>query len=193
MLAFVLTVISMLACPLILFIPMGKIWGEVGLWSALAIAPYMSLAVMAVYISWKWGWNAFPAFLSRENMKKLRIYDIVLTPENICALSEKINKFLSIRRDFSKRNSSLTALLLEESLMLVRDRNANCTIHAEISLRFTDHILLTIRDDGEIFNLTDADADISSMRAYMVSNLMLSLPARRNMTTTGFNRNAFRI
>ena len=42
-------------------------------------------------------------------------------------------------------------------------------------------------------DITDADASVSSLRSYLVSNLMTALPNRRNLTTTGFNRNVFKL
>ena len=77
--------------------------------------------------------------------------------------------------------------------MLVKDHNKGRRINAEVTLDFSNKIHLIMRDDGEIFDITDADARISSLRSYMVSNLMIAIPARRNMMTTGFNRNAFEI
>ena len=42
-------------------------------------------------------------------------------------------------------------------------------------------------------DITDADARVSSLRSYLVSNLMTAIPCRRNLTTTGFNRNVFKL
>ena len=91
------------------------------------------------------------------------------------------------------RKSGLASLLVEETLMLIKERNARRKIHAEISLDWSEGITVVIRDDGEIFDITDADARVSSLRSYLVSNLMTAIPCRRNLTTTGFNRNAFKL
>ena len=77
--------------------------------------------------------------------------------------------------------------------MTVRDRNGPKRIRAEITVDMSDGICMIIRDDGEIFDITDADARATSFRTYFVSNLMMAIPARRNMTTTSFNRNVFKI
>ena len=66
-------------------------------------------------------------------------------------------------------------------------------IRAEVTVDLNDGIALVLRDDGEIFDITDADASISSLRSYLVSNLMTAIPSRRNLATTGFNRNVFRL
>ena len=77
--------------------------------------------------------------------------------------------------------------------MLVKDRNAGRATRAEISVDWSDGVTLVVRDDGEIFDLTDADAKLSSFRSYLVANLMTAIPVHRNMTMTGFNRNVFRL
>ena len=77
--------------------------------------------------------------------------------------------------------------------MVVRDRNAGRRIRAEVTVDLNGGLALVIRDDGEIFDITDADARVSSLSAYLVSNLMTALPNRCNLTTTGFNRNVFKV
>lgn len=78
--------------------------------------------------------------------------------------------------------------------MVVRERNVGRPVLAEVTVDLNkDPFSLVLRDDGIIFNITDADQRISSLRSYLVSNLMVNLPNRRNLTTTGFNRNVFRL
>ncbi len=193
-LSFTLTTLAMLVAPVALFPAMGRIFGINGVWAALALSPYAALAVSGAIVCMKWGRKALPHFLDKSRARHTRVYDLKLAPETICDLSERINKFLLTRKGVGERKATLTALLVEEALMVVNDRNASRPTRAEVSLVFGDgNILLTIRDDGDIFDITDADAKISSLRSYLVSNLMIAIPARRNMTTTGFNRNAFKI
>ncbi len=52
-------------------------------------------------------------------------------------------------------------------------------------------VRLIIRDNGEIFNITDADNEIKSLNSYVVSRLMNRLRIRKNITTTSLNRNIF--
>ena len=64
---------------------------------------------------------------------------------------------------------------------------------SEVTVDLNDGLMLVLRDDGEIFDITDADARVSSLRSYLVSELMTAIPNRRNLTTTGFNRNIFKL
>ena len=191
MLAFVLTLLAMLAVPAALTGAFGAVLGEKGVWTALALSPYLALVLAAFCIVARWGSRALPLFLDRSHERHLRVWDVVLSQDAICALAEKINKFLVAKQRVGKRKAGLVSLLVEETLMVIMDRNAGKKIRAELSLEFGSDLHLTERDDGEIFDITDADAKISSLRTYLVSNLMIAIPARRNMTTMGFNRNAF--
>ena len=192
-LALTLTVLVTFVAPVVLFPLLGMAFGEIGIWLALAAAPYVAIALVSCFIVVKWGKTMFPYFLNRARERKIRVYDLVLDDKSICALSETVGKFLRTRKDFDERRAGLSALLLEEVLMAIKDRNGSRLIHAEVTLDINDGCLFVTRDDGEIFDITDADAQVSSLRAYLVSNLMTAIPARRNLTTSGFNRNAFRI
>ena len=54
-------------------------------------------------------------------------------------------------------------------------------------------IAIAMRDEGEIFDITDTDSYITSFRSYIVANVMAAHKGRRNLTTTSFNRNGFYI
>ena len=77
--------------------------------------------------------------------------------------------------------------------MAVKDRNGAKKIHGEATLDANDGgLALILRDDGEVFDITDADARITSLRAYLVASVMEAMPGRMNLTTTGYNRNVFK-
>jgi len=62
-----------------------------------------------------------------------------------------------------------------------------------VTLDLREGVLLTLRDDGEIFDITDADQQISSLRSFLVASMMIDCGGRQNLVTTGFNRNVFRL
>ena len=85
------------------------------------------------------------------------------------------------------------SLMTEEVFMAVKDRNGSRPIRGEATLDLNDDDLsLILRDDGEVFDITDADARITSLRTYLVASVMEDLPGRMNLTTTGYNRNVFK-
>ena len=77
--------------------------------------------------------------------------------------------------------------------MTVRERNpSRKRILGEVTLDLNNGILMTLRDDGIIFDITDADAKVSSLRTYLVASVMERHRDRINLVTAGFNRNVFR-
>ena len=139
-----------------------------------------------------WLVETYPFLLPGGREAALRVFDLELTPKEICATSAEIEDYLRAS-GVEGRRSSKAALLVEEALMVVRDRNAGRRIRAEATVDLNEGLVLVLRDDGVIFDITDVDARISSLRSYLVSNLMTAIPNRRNLTTTGFNRNVFRL
>ena len=51
---------------------------------------------------------------------------------------------------------------------------------------------MILRDDGTIFDITDTEADISSLRQFVVAGIMEKQQQRRYLKTSGLNRNVFR-
>ena len=187
------TALATFVLPVALAPAAGWLFGECGVWSALAASPYAAIGLVAVYVAFRCGRRAFPLFLDRARIRASRVYDLVLDTNAICDASATVGRFLGTRRGMDDRKSGLVSLLIEETLMLVKDRNAGRRTHAEISVGWSNGITVVIRDDGKLFDITDADSTASSLRSYLVANLMVAIPARRNMTTTGFNRNMFKL
>jgi Na+-driven multidrug efflux pump len=179
------------AAPVALVLPLGALLGDRGVWIALGVAPFLAIAGVAAIAAVKRGWRGFPLFLDTARKRCSRVYDLFLEPKAICDVSARIGRYLAARID--RKRADLVALLVEDSLMTVFDRNAGRRILAEVSLDLSGSPRVILRDDGEIFDLTDADAMATSFRIYFVSCLMSAIPARRNMTTTSFNRNMFQL
>ena len=188
----ILTLLAVFGLPAALFPVFGHWWGAHGVWAALALAPALALGSVALYVLACGGRRGFPFLLPRNREAALRVFDLELDPVDICGASASVAAHLEAK-GVDRRRASKAALLVEEALMVVRDRNAGKRIKAEVTVDLNDGLMLILRDDGEIFNITDADARVSSLRGYLVSNLMTAIPSRRNLTTTGFNRNIFKL
>lgn len=63
---------------------------------------------------------------------------------------------------------------------------------AECTLILGQDIQLIFRDDGVLFDITNENSAISSMRSYLVANMMISQKRKKHLVTTSYNRNAFR-
>ena len=188
-----MTVASVFLAPLALFPLFGCRWGENGVWTALGLAPVAAVLLTALFVVVRWGVRRFPLLLDAGRAANIVVYDLPLEPGRICSVSVEVNAELK-RRCVDSNRAARAALLVEETLMVVHDRNAGRRVIAEVTIDLNaDPFSLVLRDDGVIFDITDADQSISSLRSYLVSNLMVNLPNRRNLTTTGFNRNVFKL
>lgn len=73
-------------------------------------------------------------------------------------------------------------------------RNASKKVLAEytIELYGKNKAKITAIDNGDIFNITDSDLEVTSLRSYVLAGLM-SVENENNITTTSFNRNIFNV
>ena len=188
----IMTLLAVLGLPVATFPLFGSVWGAHGVWTALGLSPALALGVVALYVLARGGRRGFPFLLPHDREDAIRVFDLDLDPATICGASASVGAHLEAK-GVDGRRASKAALLVEEALMIVRDRNSGKSIKAEVTVDLNDGLMLVLRDDGEIFNITDADARVSSLRGYLVSNLMTVIPSRRNLTTTGFNRNIFKL
>ena len=83
-------------------------------------------------------------------------------------------------------------LLTEELEMLILEKNPGKKILSECTLMIRDDIQLIFRDNGVLFDITDEDSSITSLRSYLVANLMVRQRRKNHLVTTSYNRNAFR-
>lgn len=157
------------------------------LWSGIAAGPLVALVAIVFALRFKSGRRLFPLFLDRSLETRTSSWTLRLADEAVVKVSQAIGE--KLKRDPAQ--ALKTSLLVEEVLLAVRDRNAGKKVLAEVTLIDGDEARLILRDDGEIFDITDADAHISSLRGFVVANLMERSVNRQNLITTGFNRNVF--
>jgi len=189
-LAMAITVVSGFVSPVALVFLFGGA-GMKALAACLALAPAAAMAGFSVFLVLRHGRKAFPLLISRARDAKITMFDLPLEETRIVKASEEVSRILTAAR-VPASTCLRAALMTEEVLMAVKDRNAGRKVLAEVTLDLNDGVVLTLRDDGEIFDITDADQRVSSLRAFLVASVMERQKARMNILTTGFNRNVFR-
>ena len=175
--------------PLLFAVPLGLVFGLNGIWTGFALAPVVTLGVCVWLMMRIYGRDNFPLYIDDGDLTDL---SIILTPENIIAMRDEAETFLAAH-NISQNKINDVMLIIEETGMLILEHNKGKKIYAEITLKTSEGIELIIRDEGEIFDITDTDSDITSFRSYIVANVMAAHKGRRNLTTTSFNRNDFYI
>lgn len=167
----------------------GMVFGVNGVWAGFGLAPLLSMGITFLLVSLRYGWGNFPLLLPEEE-GEIRDFDLVLTEQTILELRDHVEKIL-LERQISKKLVSRIMLLIEELEMLVLEKNPGRKVMAECTLIIGEEIQLIFRDNGVLFDITDEDSAISSMRSYLVANMMVYQKRKNHLVTTSYNRNAF--
>ena len=162
----------------------GSLLGIEGVWVGLGCGPFAGLVMASAIIIPTAGIRVFPLLLPRDRDAKTLVFDLRLEDGEIVEVSRKIGEVPGV--------PMRAALMAEEVFMAVKDRNRGRKILGEATLDLNDGVKLTLRDDGEIFDITDADQQVSSLRTFLVASIMEQQRGRINLVTTGFNRNVFK-
>ena len=172
----------------------GVIGGAYGMFIGLTLAPPLGYLIAVLYIKKRYGKENYPLFLADlGRMKRKRLYEVQVLPENIVGVRDAIGVAL---KDAGRDNRLVNRVMLtfEELFMLVYDCNPGKTVLAECTVEIGDAIRLTAKDDGRIMDLTDIDRDITSLRAYTLSNLLEAHTVQRvHALALSYNRNALEI
>lgn len=180
-----------------LFSVVGSWIGLDGLWLGLALAPVAALASVSTWILAARGRGAYPCLLPRQHEANVFVFNLTLDEREIVETSRLVAECVSLRLPPSPETASVAnraSLMVEEGFLLVKERNpASRRILGEATLDLTDGVRLTLRDDGRLFDLTDVDQKVSSLRAYLVASVMGEHPVRVNLVSAGFNRNVFKL
>ena len=188
-----------------LFMPVAcvaicALYGVNGVWVGIGLGPFAGAILASLFIIATEGMRKYPLLIGRGREPLVFPFDLVLDDWSVVETSKKVAGVLTTAgRD--ETVAFRASLMTEEVLMVVKERNKGRKVLAEVTLDLNpqegpegpvETSLLTIRDDGEIFDITDADAQISSLRSFLVASVMERQTGRVNLVTTGFNRNVFR-
>ncbi len=187
-----LTALANFVVPVTLFPVFGRFFGIDGVWVALGAAPAATALIFCGFLLARYGRRQFPLLLPRDREVNLHVLNLDLTEDEITAASEEVGRILAAA-GAPQSTVVRASLMVEEVFMAVKDRNGSRSLRAEVTLDLNgDEAVLILRDDGEVFDITDADARITSLRTYLVASVMEFQPKRMNLTTIGYNRNIFK-
>ncbi len=186
-----------LICIIALAIPFGLVWGIRGMMLGFALAPYLTGAVLFVYVFLRYGPGRFP-YLLEPSSDKLLTRTILVSDQEIMNYIYDVDDFLKeVGADRSCMNHS--ELTLEEVLFLILEKNqgsddkkASDKIYAECCVRANDEgVDLSIWDNGIIFDITNEESEVMNFRSYFVSRMMSEQHVKKHLVATSFNKNFF--
>lgn len=177
----------------VLCILLSRAFGLSGIWVGLASATALTILLFLGYVRLRYGRNRFPWLLEENELPTLN-HSFSLTEEGIMEMRSEAEKFLSCL-GVEDRTIRRVMLLIEECGTVTMAENRGKALIAEYSLMLDeDSILLTLRDNGRIFDITEKDADIHDLSSYVLTSLMGKYDdERRYLTTISFNRSLLRI
>ena len=170
------------------------IGGVNGMGICLMLAQPISYLISVRYVKRRYGKENYPLFIAdKENSRRSLFYELEITPENVISVRDSIGKDLD-QSGCSKKTVNKVMLLVEETLMMISENNPKKQVLAECSILLGDSLKVIIKDDGIIFDLTNSDMKVDSLRSYIISNLAENISTRKmHFLSLSYNRNVFEI
>ena len=143
-----------------------------------------------LFVRKRFGKDKFP-FILPDASGNIYEYEFAVTDEEIAEVQKRAADVLRTEKipdDVSEK----VQLMIEESFQLIKSKNegrkvlASCTLFAD-----GNKLTLVMKDDGVVFDITDPDNKIKSLRDYVVSCLMTGDFISSNITSVSFNKNVF--
>lgn len=171
----------------------GLIFGIDGMMAGAAISPFLANVITCCYVSRRCGRENYPLLLKElEQGQKYGFYEVSLTPDEIVGLKRNVGGML---RGYSVPEKTVLRVefLVEDLFMLIRERNGSSEVCGECTVTVReDGVQIITKDDGELFDLTEDDMRVTSIRVFIVSSVTKKLKEnKRNLTTMSYNRNTF--
>ena len=108
-------------------------------------------------------------------------------------MRDQVEAYLN-KQHIQPKSISYAMLLIEEIGMLILEKNKKKQTMMECTVLIKEKVQVIFRDDGEIFDVTDADGEVNSLRSYVVANMMTeTFDSKYHLVTTSFNRNKFEL
>ena len=188
-LATLMVIISHFAGNVLTALVIGRRLGTAGLSLSYVLAPIIALLVFVPILKQRRGQYVLPWLITKPSENMLYL-DGAGEPEQIISMRDAAEAFLIDRG--MKKKAQIAMMLIEELGMLLLEKNRK-----KIALEFTvtvdgDEVMLSERDSGEIFDVTEQDAAVINFRGYFVDRLLKTVSRKRHMVSMGFNRNLFR-
>lgn len=173
----------------------NRLFGIYGMFSGIALAPYASWLFVIIYVRLKYGRNAYPLILNKEEESvRSYLFEFRVLPEEIVRTRDRAGEIL-LESGYEKQSVGRAMLLFEEIFMMISEKNKDTKVCAECSIvAFADTLKLVGRDDGISFDLSDIDMKIESLGSYVISRLTSQkAKVSKHLVAMSFNSNMFEL
>ena len=181
----------LMAIPLAVLL--GKVFGVYGLFVGITTASAVSYILVLVYISCRYGKENCPLLLGlMKSDIRSELFHLSTEPDQIIDLQKKISAMLQ-ENGIDQRTVRHVELLIEELYMLIRDKNNGKAVLSECCVLFRQEgVQIIIKDEGVIFDISEEDAAVTSLNAFVVASFMEKMGLNKQyLTTMSLNRSTF--
>lgn len=180
----------MLIAPIVFVLPLAALAGWNGLVWGFFLTPFAAILFEIVIMLIKYGKENFP-YIIRDTEDKIFIYELALNDKEIVQTKDAVIKELTtLGIDPSIINK--VAVTIEETFEIVKEKNKGKRILADCTVKVSkEDVTLTTRDDGVIFDITNSDAKVDSLGAYVAGRIMQTSNERAYVTAISYNRNNY--
>ncbi len=188
-LASLMVVISHFAGNVLTAALIGKRLGMVGFSLSYVFAPIIAILVFIPVLKlWRKQYT-LPWLIAKPSGNMLYLNGVG-EAEQIISMRDAAEAFLI--KQGMKQKAATAMILIEELGMLLLEKNQK-----KIALEFTitvqdNKVIISERDTGVIFDVTDQDAAMFSFRNYFVDCLLKKVFRKQHLVSVGLNRNLFR-
>lgn len=169
----------------------GAVFGLDAMWigfpAGFALSLGLSVLAVRVFHAKDFPWLVPPDDNATRNIS------VVVDENAVVAARETLGDFLR-SRGVDGDTIYTVMLIVEETMMLVHERNGARRVVAEASATVRDGaVRLVMRDTGEIMDVTSGDAQSDSFRAMFLASMMREQENRSYLMTLSCNRSEYLI
>ena len=164
-------------------------FGFTGFWTGYALAPALAMAVFfgSLFVCRR---GRFDPFLLPEADARLTDWNVIVNDRTACEVAQGVHAKLE-EIGAGMKTVVRADMLVEDTLMTVKERNPGRKVRAEVTLDCRDGVKLVFRDDGVIVEAFTDSGGGDWFRAQTLGAVVNTAVGRNNATTCGYNRAEF--
>lgn len=178
---------QVLIMPILFGILLSQYLGVNGVWIGLSLGTIITFLIDALILRFRHQDKSFPHLLNLDKLNRQLSYDVPITEEGVMLLVNQVESDLKERKIESKKIYRIM-LMIEETEMLVVERNAGRGGIIQCDIFLENPIRLILRDSGPYSDVTDQNSEAESFRAYAATMIGGSFGANKYVIAWGNNR-----
>lgn len=168
----------------------GNIFGFVGVWGIFILAHFLSTIGILKVIRYFPG-KEKSIWLLDENKYISLSKSYIVNAESIINARDDAERFLK-QNNIDEKTTNLIMITIEDMTNLIMNHNINRKVIIQYTLSIRDDcVYLFERDNGNSYDLSNTDMDISNFNEYIFSCMLQSFDYKQYLILVDYNRNIF--